>query len=460
MSESRTVRSLYDADADATALDAAFRSGEVPVAVYGLGKMGLPLAAVYADVTGNVAGVDIDPEVVSAIQAGDCPVEGEPGLPDLVADLVDDGALRAVESGREAAPSTVHVLIVPTLVDDGEPDLSALLAAVDDVAATLSAGDLVIVESTVPPRTCEDVVLPRLLEGSDLDRGEFGLAFCPERTLSGRALEDIRGGHPKVIGGVDEASAAAAEVVYDAVHGGEILTASDATTAEAVKVFEGVYRDTNIALANELAKHAPELGVDVTEAIDIANSQPFCEIHDPGAGVGGHCIPLYPYFLTEPFDAPSPLMETARAVNDSMPSYTADAVERNLRDEGVDPADARVLVLGATYRPGVDEIRKTPALPLVEELADAGADVDVVDPVCTSPGPFEDRGATVRTLEDVEADAGYDAAVMVTPQPAFDDLEVATLGGEGRLVVVDGRQALTELRGDDRVRYTGVGIDA
>jgi UDP-N-acetyl-D-mannosaminuronic acid dehydrogenase len=460
VSESRRARPLYGADADADALETAFRSGEVPVAVYGLGKMGLPLAAVYADVTGNVTGVDVDPEVVSAVEAGDCPVEGEPGLDELVGELVDEGALRAVESGGEAAPATVHVLIVPTLVDEGEPDLSALLAAVDDVAATLSAGDLVIVESTVPPRTCEDVVLPRLLAGSDLEEGEFGLAFCPERTLSGRALADIRGGHPKVIGGVDDESAAAAEVVYETVHGGEIRTASDAATAEAVKVFEGVYRDVNIALANELAKHAPELGVDVTEAIEIANSQPFCDIHDPGAGVGGHCIPLYPYFLTAPFDAPSPLMETAREVNDSMPRYTAEVVEANLRDEGRDVEGARVLVLGATYRPGVDEIRKTPALPLVEALADAGADVDLVDPVCSTVEPFESAGATVRSLEAVRA-ADYDAAVLVTPQPAFEDLDVPALGADdSRLVVVDGRGALTDLRGDDRVRYAGVGIDA
>ena len=462
MSTTRTTTKLYGTDASSADQRRALRAGDVPVAVYGLGKMGLPLASVYADVTGDVTGVDVDPSVVDAVNEGRSHVSGEPGLDDLVADAVDDGALRATTDGSEAAAdASVHVVIVPTLVDDdGQPDLSVVDAVASDVASGLEAGDMVVLESTVPPRTCADRVEPLLVEESGLSPGEFGLAFCPERTSSGRALEDIRGAYPKIVGGVDAESTRVAELIYDEINANETIPVSDAATAEAVKVFEGIYRDVNIALANELAKHAEPMGVNVVEAIEAANTQPFCDLHVPGAGVGGHCIPYYPHFLIQEFDADSRLMETARAVNESMPPYTADLALSGLAEVGVPADDARVLVLGLTYRPGVDELRATPALPIVERLAGAGVTVDAVDPVTDTYEPFEEVGADVVALEEA-AERTYDAVVLVTDQEAFGSLDVPSLGtGDRPLVVVDGRQALTELRGRDDVRYRGVGINA
>jgi UDP-N-acetyl-D-mannosaminuronic acid dehydrogenase len=440
----------------------AFYAGDFPVAVYGLGKMGLPLAAVYAETCGNVTGVDVDPAVAEAVDRGESPVE-EPGLDALVGDLVADGALSATTDVVDAArDATVHVAIVPTLVTESdEPDLSVVEDLMTDIAAGLSPGDLVVLESTVPPRTCEDRVLPLLEDESGLTLGEFGLAFCPERTSSGRALEDIRGAYPKIVGGLDDESTRVAAAIYDEITDNQVITVADATTAEAVKVFEGVYRDVNIGLANELGRHAQELDIDVTEAIEAANTQPFCEIHDPGAGVGGHCIPYYPHFLIEEFDTQSRVMETARQVNEEMPEYTASAAVDGLVDVGVDPASARVLVLGLTYRPGVDELRATPALPVVGHLSTVGAAVEAVDPVTDDVEAFEQAGATIRDLDDL-GDESYDAVVLVTAQEAFDDLDVPALAdadGDAPLVVVDGRQELTELRGDDAVHYRGVGVN-
>ncbi|MFB6165589.1 MAG: nucleotide sugar dehydrogenase [Haloarculaceae archaeon] len=463
MSESRNRRGLYAAGEDDATRRAALTGGEVPVAVHGLGKMGLPLAAVYADVTGNVTGVDPDEAVVAAVERGDAHVTGEPGLDDLVGSVVADGSLSATSDSVAAArDASVHVVIVPTLVDDaGDPDLSIVETVTRNVARGLDPGDLVVYESTLPPTTCRETLVPLLKTESGLDDGTFGVAVCPERTSSGRALEDIRRSHPKIVGGVDEESTRAAALVYDEITENDVVAVSDATTAEAVKVFEGVYRDVNIALANELGRHADPLGIDVLEAIDAANTQPYCDLHDPGAGVGGHCIPYYPRFLIGRFDADTSLMETAREVNDAMPGYTADLALDGLAEEGVPASGAAVLVLGATYRPGVDEIRKTPALPIVEHLTDAGASVTVADPILSERAPFRAAGASVVDGVDDRTET-YDAVVLVTPQEAFADLDVRGLAppsGDRRLVVVDGRGALTALRDADATNYLGVGLD-
>jgi UDP-N-acetyl-D-mannosaminuronic acid dehydrogenase len=448
---------LYGSTAPTDQQREAFLSGETPVAVYGLGKMGLPLAAVYADVTGNVVGADVDPDVVETVDRGDCHVEREPGLPELVSDLHDREALRAVaEPAEAAAEAAIHVLIVPTpITDDDEPDLSILRAATRSVAEGLSPGDVVVVECTVPPGTTDGLVRETLLEESGLEAGEFGLAFCPERTSSGRALEDIRGAYPKVVGGVDAESRRVAELVYGEINDEGVLPVSDATTAEAVKVFEGLYRDVNIALANELGQFADEMDVDVREAIETANTQPFCDIHDPGPGVGGHCIPFYPYFVIEPFETRAPLLRTAREVNDSMPEFTVRKLREELDAEGTDLADASVLVLGLTYRPGVEEIRASPSLDIAERLTEAGADVYGVDPVLSAYDAFE---LTPLSLSDIYGRA-FDGVVMVTPHEEFDEIRWPEVGRPGGSVVVDGRDTLGLDDTDHRVYTIGTGSD-
>jgi UDP-N-acetyl-D-mannosaminuronic acid dehydrogenase len=432
---------VYGGDHDS--LQAAFAGGEIPVAVYGLGKMGLPLAAVLADVTGNVVGVDIDESVVEDIERGESPVDGEPGLADLVAETSSDGSLTATtRSARAAETAQVHVVIVPTLIEDEEPDLSMLRAAVDSIGDGLSPGDLVIVESTVPPGTTRDVVAPRLAERSGLDPDEFGVAFCPERTASGRALQDIRGAYPKVVGGVDTESERAAGLLYDEVTTNDVISAGDATTAECVKVFEGIYRDVNIALANELARVAEPLNVDVNRAIEVANTQPFCEIHSPGPGVGGHCIPLYPHFLTSVVETDLPIVETGRAVNDEMPSFVTDAVIDLLGDQGVPVDEADVLVLGVAYRAGVDETRESPTRPLAAALDAAGADVWAADPA-VDVDAVPDLTAESVSVADVEQTASrYDAVVVMTDHDAYRELDYEAFGDAA---VVDARGALGEL---------------
>jgi UDP-N-acetyl-D-mannosaminuronic acid dehydrogenase len=454
---SAAVASLYGATVDESRQREAFLAGEVPVAVYGLGKMGLPLAAVYADCCGNVRGADPDPAVVETVNAGACHVDREPGLPELVADVVDRGALSATtDPCRAAREATVHVVIVPTLVDERhDPDLRALESVGRDIATGLAPGDLVVVESTTPPRTARDAFLPLLEAESGLSLGEFGVAVCPERTSSGRALADVRGSHPKVVGGVDAESARAAGLVYGELVDNEVYTVSDATTAEAVKVFEGVYRDVNIALANELARFTDTLEVDVSEAIDVANTQPYCDIHSPGPGVGGHCIPYYPYFLLRPFEMPAPLLETARDVNDAMPSYVVDRLAAELEAVGRSLADATVLVLGVTYRAGVAETRAAPARGVCASLSARGASVLAVDPLV---GADSDEWASFEATPvelDAVADTDADAAVLVTAHEEFGGVDWTAF--DAPLVVVDTRRVLDLGETDHRVYAIGRG---
>ncbi|WP_424020041.1 nucleotide sugar dehydrogenase (plasmid) [Halorientalis pallida] len=451
--QSESSVSLYGGSSTAVGRATAIRAGRVPVAVYGLGKMGLPLATVFAEATGNTVGVDVDPAVVESVSDGDCPVTGEPGLPGAIRRVVAEGSLVATTEGDAAADgATVHVIIVPTLVEAGSPELTALRAAVSAVASGLDPGDLVCIESTVPPGTCEGVVVPQLVEESDCERGEFGVAFCPERTASGRALRDVRGAYPKVVGGVDTESTRAAASLYDVVTDNEVHTVADATTAECVKVFEGVYRDVNIALANELATLAEELGVDVYEAIETANAQPYCDLHRPGAGVGGHCIPYYPYFLIDTCDTGTPLLRRARRINDAMPGYTVGKLSEGLRERGVALSEATVAVLGFAYRPGVDETRESPGVAIASLLRDAGADVVGVDPV-VDLDTIDVRPATMEALPDFD----LDGLVLATAHDEFDDIDWNQFE---RAVVVDGRNALDESVGPGRtVRVVGKGED-
>ena len=444
MSSQSTTVDPYDGE-DTERFQRALRCGEVPIAVYGLGKVGLPLAAVYAERTGNVIGVDIDSDVIEGVNEGEPPFDHEPGLPELLADCVRSESLLGTTDGAAAATDArIHVVIVPVPlaeadapgdVETATADLSALRAAARDIGAGIDPGDLVLVESTVPPGTCRTVVTEILEAESSLDRSEFGVAFSPERVSSGRAIQDIRGAHPRVVGGIDEGSTGAAAATYRTLVDAPVFEVTDAKTAETVKLFEGVYRDVNIALANELGQAAGALGVDVLETIDAANTQPFSDIHQPGAGVGGHCIPYYPYFLLSAMGRDSGVIRTARAVNEATPSFVVQRAVDLLDDEGIPIDEATVAVLGLAYRPGIPETSASPAGPIIDGLRNRGAGVFAVDPVVESAVDF---GVPLVQLSEL-GDRNPDAVVLVTAHDEFDGIDWTVLED---VVVVDGRDAL------------------
>lgn len=407
----------------------------ITATVFGLGKMGLPLAAVLADHGAQVIGVDINDKTVTAVNNGTSPVS-EPGLPNLL-DKYAGTRLTATSDGSTAvADADVHIALVPTLVDDGlDPDLGPVLAAANTIREGISPGDLVILESTVPPGTTAGA-FAKAVEQEGLTAGEdFGVAHCPERTSSGRVIKDLTESYPKIVGGVCDASTTAAASFYQQFNGPGVVEMPNTTAAEAVKVFEGVYRDVNIALANELAKACEEWGLDAATVFDAANSQPFCDIHDPGVGVGGHCIPVYPHFVMNRAEE-TPLLTTARDINNGMPDHTAEITTSLVRGAGVDLDNATVLVLGLTYRPSVDETRFAPAFDLVETLRERGISVAAHDPLLSAA----DIKVTGADAVDNPTGGKWDAVVLATGHPEYESLNLDALADTMRTpVLVDGR---------------------
>jgi nucleotide sugar dehydrogenase len=360
-------------------------SANSTVAVVGLGKIGLPLAVQYARHGQRVIGCDSDPAVVATVNAGQSHVQEEPGLAPEVARLVEMGVLSATLHTSEAVrQAEVVVVIVPVAVDGRhEVNFQAIDAASRAVGAGLQAGALVIYETTLPVGTTA-VRLREILErSSHLQAGrDFYLAYSPERVSCGSIFRDLAI-YPKVVGGLDEQSRAAALAFYRSVLDAEIITMASADEAEFVKLIETTYRDVNIALANEYACYADAHGLDVAAAIRAANTQPYSHIHSPGVGVGGHCIPVYPYFLlagvgkSDPAFSMLTLPRAARRINDAMAEYAVRRIEAVVGSL----ASRSVLILGVAYRGDVHESAFTSAKLLQHVLLERGATVYVDDPL-------------------------------------------------------------------------------
>jgi len=423
---------------DSNVIRHAFSSGRLRVAVFGLGKMGLPLAAVFAEKGAEVVGVDVDAARVKQVNNGESGIGEEPGLEELVRAQVGRGRLRATRDGVQAARyCDVMVVIVPTLLDGGNaPDLTAVESVCDSIAGGLAKGDLVVLESTTPPGTTKDVVRP-ILERSGLTAGkDFGLACCPERTSSGRAIRDITGSYPKIVGGIDAASTETAAAFYSVVTDNEVMK-TDCTTAEMAKLLQGLYRDVNIALANELAMYCADKGIDFSAAREIGNTDPNCNIHRPGAGVGGHCIPVYPHFVMKTSKEETRLLQLARRINDSMPHHVVALIAHGLGQVGRSVADSNILLLGLAYRGGVKETRYSPTPPVIQRLAELGANLYLYDPLF-SREEVEALGVKYgETFDDM------DCAVVMSDHQEFAAFDWQDIAGRMRCrLVVDGRQVV------------------
>jgi nucleotide sugar dehydrogenase len=419
------------------------------VAVVGAGKMGLPLAAQFADHGWHVTAVDVQQAVVDAINEGRSHVEGEPGLDDLVRGAHVGERLRATTDGTAASrQADVVVLIVPVLLDDEQrPDYRHMDVAVDSIAPGVHPGSLVIFETTLPVGDTRDRFTPRIEAASGLRAEEdFFVAFSPERLYSGAALRNLAT-YPKLVGGIGPASTSRAAAFYAAVLDTEIVAMSSAEAAEFSKLADTTYRDVNIALANEFARYAERLGVDVHEVIAAANSQPYSHIHQPGLGVGGHCIPVYPHFLLS--RAPElELVELSRRTNDGQIGIAIRALQQELGGlEGVP-----ILVLGLTYRHGVKELAYSRALPLIERLAHQGAVVSAYDPLLST----DETARCCATPWQWGTEGPFRAIISQTGDPLFATLDP---GWFPELeVVFDGRDSLRELPLPPTVAYRGIGV--
>lgn len=349
------------------------------ICVLGLGYIGLPTASTFATHGLKVIGVDINAQVLETLRNGGLHIH-EPGLRTLVQAALVSGNLVLSEKPQ---PADAFIIAVPTpFYEDKRADLRAVTAAAEAIVPVLQHGNLVILESTSPPRTTVDRVAP-ILEQSGLRAGvDFYLAYSPERVLPGQILRELIE-NARVVGGIDRASAQAARELYAVFVRGEIVQ-TDATTAEMVKLMENTYRDVNIAIANEFSRLAERFGVDVWEAIALANRHPRVNILRPGPGVGGHCISVDPWFLVEAAPDLTPLIRTSRQVNDSQPQFVVRLVGRALQrpsGEGMpDLHGITIAALGLAYKPDVDDLRESPAIQVCQLLNEAGAQVKAFEP--------------------------------------------------------------------------------
>ncbi|HSB88835.1 MAG TPA: nucleotide sugar dehydrogenase [Anaerolineales bacterium] len=397
--------------------------------VLGLGYIGLPTASTFATHGLEVVGVDVNRRIVDVLRNGEVHIQ-EPGLRTLVQAAFRSGRLRVSDRPE---PADAFIIAVPTpiappAVPSATPsapqgpsagaaraDLSYVRAAAESIVPHLRQGNLVVLESTSPPRTTVDVVAP-ILERSGLRIGpDVHLAYSPERVLPGQILRELVE-NARVIGGIDDASAGAGRDLYAAFVKGEIIL-TDATTAEFVKLMENTFRDVNIALANEFSRLAERFGVDVWEAIDLANRHPRVSVLRPGPGVGGHCISVDPWFLVEAAPDLSPLIRQARQVNDGQPGWLVDGIEKALG--GL--RGRTIAALGLAYKQDVDDLRESPAIAVVRELAARGARVRTYEP--NAPAASVEGAEAAPSLE--RALDGAEAFVLLVDHRPFRALDPA-----------------------------------
>jgi len=404
------------------------------VVVLGLGYVGLPVACLFAEAGFPVVGIRRSREKVDLINQGICPIEGrEPGLPELVAQVVSEGRFRATIDYGVCRDAQVVLIAVETPVDPvtKKPGYQALRGALTDLGRHLSRGAMVVIESTVAPGTMAQIVGPILQETSGLRVGtDFFLVNCPERVMPGKLLKNIREMH-RVVGGMSPEAAQLAVAFYRAVVVSD-LDPVDCLTAELVKTMENAYRDVQIAFANEMALLCEDMGADVWQVRELVNKAPYRDMHLPGAGVGGHCIPKDGWLMiANASDRFQPrITPIARAINDGMPLHMADLTVEALREAGVKTADARIAVLGYAYLENSDDTRNSPSEVLVARLRELGAEVAIHDPWVQ-----EYQGDLQEVMQ------GCDAAVMMVKHDQYVQLDpMELIRWLKHPVIVDGRQ--------------------
>jgi UDP-N-acetyl-D-glucosamine dehydrogenase len=424
-----------------------FSRDDLTFGVMGLGYVGLPLAVEVGKAGLGVLGFDVNPKVVEGVNRGESHIQDVPASE--VASLRECSRLEATSDMSRLAECDVVSISVPTpLSKTRDPDISYILSAGHSVAEALRPGQLVVLESTTYPGTTSDVLLP-LFRGKGLEVGkDYFLCFSPERVDPGNKVWTTRT-TPKVIGGMTEACLAAGTAVYSRFID-TMVPVSSTDSAELVKLLENTFRAVNIALVNETAQIADRLGVDVWEVIEAASTKPFGFMKfTPGPGLGGHCIPIDPHYLSwkmRTLDYRTRFIELASEINAEMPRFVVGKVQEALNGARKPVNGSRVLVLGVSYKPNIDDIRESPALDILKDLKRLGADVRYHDPYV--PEFFEDGlHLTSVELSDAELEQA-DLVLLVTDHEAFDLERIFEAAG----IMVDSRHATARI-----ARERGVG---
>ena len=390
-------------------------SSQAPhVGIVGLGYVGLPLAVAFAQAGCPVSAVDLDATKVAALQARRSYIED---VPSTVLEALGDRISATTEFGP-LHHCDVIVLCVPTpLNSNREPELEPLRASAASVERILRADQLVVLESTTYPGTTRELLRP-ILERSGLRAGtDFSLAFSPERVEPGRTDYTIRN-TPKVVGGLTPTCLKRASALYRKVCD-TVVPVSTPEVAELTKLLENIFRSVNIALVNEMAMLADRMGIDIWEVVDAAATKPYGFMRfEPGPGMGGHCLPVDPFYLTwkaREYDLSTEFIELAGKVNQQMPYFCLEKAERALNDAGKAVRGARILVVGVSYKAGVGDMRESPALKIIRLLRERGGDVSYHDPHVPELVEHDLRSAELPAAAD-----GVDLAIIVTAHPTVD----------------------------------------
>jgi UDP-N-acetyl-D-glucosamine dehydrogenase len=389
------------------------------IGIVGLGYVGLPLAVAFAEAGQRVVGVDTNPDRVAQLRAGESYIE----------DIASE-QLQAVSSRIEATTRAARlglcdaiIICVPTpLTANREPDLGPLLGASQVVSDVLQAGQLVVLESTTYPGTTRERVLPILEETGLVAGRDFSLAFSPERVDPGNETHSLHN-TPKILGGLTPECRDRAEAVYGLVCE-QVVPVSTPEIAEMAKLLENIFRSVNIALVNELARLADRMNIDIHEVIDAAATKPFGFMRfDPGPGMGGHCLPVDPFYLSwkaRELDFATEFIELAGKINQTQPYFCVEQAERALNEQGKAVKGSKIAVLGVAYKPGVGDIRESPSLKIIDRLQALGAEVAYHDPYVPELKSFGLHNSDLG-----EALAGADVALIVTAHPGIDHDNIA-----------------------------------
>jgi UDP-N-acetyl-D-glucosamine dehydrogenase len=389
------------------------------IGIIGLGYVGLPLAVAFAENGDEVVGLDVDSRKVEALNAGSSYIED---VPDSVLAPLGE-RLRATTRYADLAACDAVIICVPTpLTDSREPDLTYLIDSAEQLATVVQAGQLVVLESTTYPGTTRERLQP-ILEESGLKVGtDLHLAFSPERIDPGRTDYTVRT-TPKLVGGITPECTERARDLYARICD-SVVVLSAPEAAELSKLLENIFRSVNIALVNELAQLCDRLGIDVWEVIDAASTKPFGFMRfEPGPGMGGHCLPVDPFYLAykaRQHDFYPEFIELAGKVNQAQPWFCVERIERALNAAGKPVNGSRILILGVSYKAGIGDIRESPALKIIGRLQDLGGDVAYHDPFVP-----ELRGHGLSSVDLDEGLAGADVAAIVTGHPSFDYERIA-----------------------------------
>ncbi len=419
------------------------RSKQAKICVVGLGYVGLPTAIFFAENGFDVVGCDLSQEKVDAVNSGISPLD-ELGLDRQLKAVVSSGKLKAsADTPAIAKASDIVLVIVPTPVTpDKAPDLRAVRGASEAVAKGLHKGMMVILESTVYPGVTEEVMQP-ILEATGLKAGEdFGLGYCPERYNPGdpeRTIDRMA----RIVSGITPEWAAVAKELYSQITSGEVTAVRNIKTAEAGKVIENIQRDLNIALMNELALVFEKMDVDIIDVINAASTKWNFHPYWPGPGVGGHCIPVDPYYLVykaKELGYEPHLIAAGRVMNNAMPAHMVDLVKQGLEKKGTPLSGAKILVMGYSYKPDVGDPRETPGEPILRGLRGGGADITVLEPHVDTRHL---QGAKhCKTI--AECGGAFDAFVLITYHSDFKSLDWKALSEKSPgAVVVDGPRKLS-----------------